>query len=127
VKYMLLIYGPDPDPGATGDEPMADMDPWAAYTRALVHDGIYRAGEPLAPSTTATTVRVRDGRRLTTDGPFAETKEVLGGYYLLECDDLDTALDAAARCPGAAYGSIEVRPLLDLPGDPVAGQGPNRG
>jgi hypothetical protein len=112
MRYMLLIYGPEmaPSEGA----PMPDMEPWNAYTQWMIDTGIYRAGDPLAPSTDATTVRVQDGRRLTTDGPFAETKEVLGGYYVVDCPDLDSALEAAARCPGAAYGSIEVRPLVDM-------------
>ncbi len=117
MKYMLLIYGPDPDPSAAGEPPMGSMDAWTRYTRSLADAGIYRAADALAGSASATTVRVRDGRRLVTDGPFAETKEVLGGYYLLECDDLDTALDAAARCPGAGAGSIEVRPIVEMPAD----------
>ena len=118
MRYMLLIYGAEPamaagsDAGASGEP---DLRPWVDYTNALVAQGIHRGGEPLAPTSSATSVRVRDGRRLVTDGPFAETKEVLGGYYVLECDDLDTALDAAARCPGALYGTVEVRPLTDMP------------
>ena len=112
MRYMLLIYGQEAAPGE--GVPMPDMEPWNAYTQWMIDAGIYKGGEPLAPSATATTVRVQDGRRLTTDGPFAETKEVLGGYYIVECPDLDTALEAAGRCPGAAYGSIEVRPLLDM-------------
>ncbi|HYM83547.1 MAG TPA: YciI family protein [Candidatus Dormibacteraeota bacterium] len=114
MRYMLLIYGPEPTMASEGATP--DIEPWNEYTRWLVERGTYRGGEPLADSSTATSVRVRDGRPLVTDGPFAETKEVLGGYYVLECDDLDAALDAAARCPGAAYGTIEVRPLLSMPG-----------
>ena len=115
VRYMLLIYGPEP--GMTGEAgPGPVTQPWIDYTTSLVEAGIHRGGEPLAPTSSATSVRVRDGRRLVTDGPFAETKEVLGGYYLLECEDLDTALDAAARCPGATYGVIEVRPLAAMPG-----------
>lgn len=115
MRYMLLIYGPEQAPAASGDEPMEDMTPWFAYTDWLAEKGILRGGDPLAPTTTATTVRVRDGQTLLTDGPFAETKEVLGGYYMLETDDVDLALLAAARCPGARYGSIEVRPLVDVP------------
>jgi hypothetical protein len=112
MRYMLLIYGPEMAP--SGGASMPDMEPWNAYTQWMIDTGIYRAGDPLAPSADATTVRVQDGRRLTTDGPFAETKEVLGGYYIVDCPDLDSALEAAARCPGAAYGSIEVRPLVDM-------------
>jgi hypothetical protein len=93
--YMLLIYGPEMAP--TDDAPMPDMEPWFTYSQWMVDTGIYKAGDPLAPSTATTTVRVRDGRRLTTDGPFAETKEVLGGYDIVDCPDLHTALEAAAR------------------------------
>jgi hypothetical protein len=113
MQYMLLIYTPEEAPG-DGEQAMPDMTPWNAYTAWLRGKGIYRAGDPLAPSTAATTIRVRDGRRLTTDGPFAETKEVLGGYYLIETDDFDLALEAAARCPGALYGALEVRPVVDM-------------
>ena len=112
MRYMLLIYVSEVPPPV--DPPMPDMEPWNAYTKWMVDTGIYRAADQLAPSTAATTVRLQDGRRLTTDGPFAETKEVLGGYYIVDCPDLDTALEAAGRCPGAAYGSIEVRPILDM-------------
>lgn len=111
---MLLIYGPEPGMGAAVGSP-ADLAPWLEYTQWLKDQGIYLAGDPLADASSATSVRVREGRRAMTDGPFAETKEVLGGYYLIECDDLDVALEAAARCPGAAYGTIEVRPLAATP------------
>jgi hypothetical protein len=100
------------DPGA---DLMGEMAPWLEYTAWLKDSGLYVAGEPLAPTSSATTVRVRDGRRQTVDGPFAETKEVLGGYYIVEAPDLDTAIDAAARCPGALYGSMEVRPIVEIP------------
>jgi hypothetical protein len=116
MKYMLLIYGPDIEPSAEpGAGPMPDIEPWVAYTKWLQETGRYIAGEPLAPTSAATSVRVKAGQRLVTDGPFAETKEVLGGYYILQCDDLDSALEAAARCPGAAAGTIEVRPILEMP------------
>jgi hypothetical protein len=111
---MLLIYGQDPDEAASADAPEISP-PWLEYTNWLLREGIHTAGERLAPSTSATTVRVRDGNRLVTDGPFTETKEVLGGYYIVECDNLDEALEAAARCPGAADGSIEVRPIIGMP------------
>ncbi len=113
MRYMLLIYVPEEAQGE-GQQAMPDMTPWNAYTDWLRDKGIYRAGDPLAPSSATTTIRVRDGQRLTTDGPFAETKEVLGGYYLVETDDYDLALEAAARCPGALYGSMEVRPIVDM-------------
>ena len=115
MRYMLLIYGPD-GPADPAVSQMDDYAPWIAYTQWLQDKGIYLGGEPLEPTSTATTVRVRDGRTSVTDGPFAETKEALGGYYIIECDDLDTALEAAARCPGALVGSMEVRPLGTMPG-----------
>jgi hypothetical protein len=121
MRYMLLIYGQEAAPGEGVSMP--DMEPWNAYTQWMIDTGIYKAGDPLAPSTAATTVRVQDGRRLTTDGPFAETKEVLGGYYIVDCPDLDTALEAAGRCPGATDGSIEVRPILDMDLPETAGAG----
>ncbi len=115
MRYMLLIYGPDVEM-AVERPPASGAQAWIDYTDSLVASGIHRGGEPLAPTSSATTVQVRDGRPLITDGPFAETKEVLGGYYIVECDDLDTALDAAARCPGAVHGRVEVRPLAPMPG-----------
>jgi len=115
VRYMLLIYGPEQSPTEPGEDAMADMAPWLAYTQWLRDEGIYVAADPLAPTTSATTVRVREGGRQTVDGPFAETKEVLGGYYIVEAPDLDSAIEAAARCPGAQYGSMEVRPIVDMP------------
>ena len=113
MRYMLLIYTPEEAPGDV-EQAMPDMAPWNAYTSWLREKGIYRAGDPLGPSSASTTIRVRDGQRLTTDGPFAETKEALGGYYIIETDDYDLALEAAARCPGASYGSMEVRPIVDM-------------
>jgi hypothetical protein len=88
------------------------MGDYGAFTQYIIQSGHFKAGDGLQPSTTATTVRVRDGRILTTDGPFAETREQLGGYYLVEAKDLDTALGIAARIPGAKAGSIEVRPIM---------------
>ena len=93
------------------------MNEYFAYTNALREAGAYVGGEALQDVTTATSVRVRDGETLTTDGPFAETKEALGGYYLLECDDLDEALQWAARCPAAKVGTVEVRPIWEVPAE----------
>jgi hypothetical protein len=112
---MLLIYAEE-NAQAAAQPPAGISQPWLDYTAWLEDQGIHVGGERLASSASATTVRVRDNERLITDGPFAETKEVLGGYYIIECRDLDQALVAAARCPGAIGGSVEVRPLLALPG-----------
>jgi len=115
VRYMLLIYGEETQPDDASDDAPEVSPPWLEYTSWLLREGIHTAGERLATSSSATTVRVRDGNRLVTDGPFTETKEVLGGYYIIECDDLDKALEAAARCPAAFGGSIEVRPIIGMP------------
>jgi hypothetical protein len=112
-QYMLLLYGPAqgrPSP----EEMAAEMPRWGQYTQELKDAGLFVAGDPLQGIDVATTVRVRDGETQITDGPFAETKEILGGYYLLEAPDLDTVLGYAARVPNAHYGSIEVRPLWDM-------------
>ena len=113
MRYLLLINGAEPDNAAATDL-TAMTEAYDAYSAWLDREGILRGGERLGSSESASTVRVRDGRRIVSDGPFAETKEVLGGYYLIECDDLDRAIDAAARCPGAALGAIEVRPVVDM-------------
>jgi hypothetical protein len=89
------------------------MAAYGAVGEAMQEAGVILGGEGLQPTSTATTVKVRDGETLTTDGPFAETREQLGGYYLLECKDLDDAIGWAARIPGAQHGSIEVRPVMD--------------
>ncbi len=107
-QYMLLLYSPAdyrPDP--------AEMPRWGEYTQSLKDAGVFAGGEALQGSETATTVRVRDGETQITDGPFAETKELLVGYYLLEAADLDTVLAHAARVPNVTYGSVEVRPIWD--------------
>lgn len=116
MQYMLLLYSAEdagPQPGSP--EQAAQMQEWFAYTEALQKSGALISGEPLQGSETATTVRIRNGETVLTDGPFAETKEVLGGYYLIDVGDLDAALKWAARIPLAPYGSVEVRPLLELP------------
>lgn len=115
MRYLLLIYGPQWDRSAVAPEQMqAIMDEWTDYTADLVRRGVTEGGEALEPTSTATTVRVRDGQTLTTDGPFAETNEVLGGYYVIKCDNLDQAIEIAAKCPGARDGSIELRPITDF-------------
>ena len=91
---------------------------YGAFSKAIDHAGINLGGEALQPVSTATTVRVQDGRTLTTDGPFAETKEGLGGFYILDCKDLDEALAWAAKCPGSWYGKVEVRPVMTWEAEP---------
>jgi hypothetical protein len=109
---MLLIYTPvDGPPAGTDPEQSAK---WFEYTQALQDAGVHVAGEALQPVDSATTVRVRDGETQIIDGPFAETKEFLGGFYILDCPDLDTALGWAAKMPNIHYGTTEVRPVLDL-------------
>ncbi len=111
MKYMLMIYTEVPetmDPAA-GEQMMAAY--WA-YNEMLQSRGAFVAGEALHPVSTATTVRVRDGQTLTTDGPFAETKEQLGGYYVVEAKDLDEAIEFASKIPNALDGTIEIRPLV---------------
>lgn len=116
MKYMLLIYG-DPATGPTdAAEGEKMMNDYGTFTQSIVDSGEMVAGDPLQDIDTATSVRVRDGKRSTTDGPFAETKEVLGGYYVVDVKNLDRALEVAAQIPGAAVGTIEVRPIMELPG-----------
>jgi hypothetical protein len=115
MRYMVLIYGDESQmlaPGSPGfDEMMAG---YGAFTQHIIERGAMVSGDPLHPSSTATTVRVRNGETLTTDGPYAETKEQLGGYYILDCKDLDDAISLAAMIPGAHSGSVEVRPVADM-------------
>jgi hypothetical protein len=114
MQYMMLIYG-DEEAWAsrTPEDRAAEFQAYDEYTKWLVDKGWMRAGDALESTAKATTVRVRDGETLATDGPFAETKEQLGGYYLIECDNLDEAIEAASRIPAARGGSIEVRPVFD--------------
>ncbi len=116
MRYMLLLYS---EPGETERDPeqvRATMEAFDAFTAEVQRRGSFIAAEPLEPVTTATTVRVRDGKPLLMDGPFAETREHLGGYYLVDCPDLDAAVEIAALCPAAATGTVEVRPIMELPG-----------
>jgi hypothetical protein len=118
VKYAILIYDENtaspspepPDPAVMGQI----MGEYNAFDQEITTAGVKLGGEALQPNTTATSVRVRDGSALTTDGPFAETKEGLGGFYLIEAKDLDEALAWAAKCPGSWYGTVEVRPIMDF-------------
>jgi hypothetical protein len=115
MKYALLLYA---DPNAAGPgsgiEPAPSQE-WTDYTKELVSAGAMLGGEQLDMSDTATTVRVRQGERLLTDGPFAETKEHLLGFYLIDVADLDAALGWAQRIPFIGYGTVEVRPVVDRP------------
>ena len=110
MRYLLLIYENENNP--TPDE--AEMAKWFAYTEALREAGIHLAGEALHPTSAATTVRVKSGDTVATDGPFAETREQLGGFYMIEADDLDVAIEWAAKMPNAHKGSIEIRPIMEF-------------
>jgi hypothetical protein len=118
MQYLLLIYNDESKLGhATEADKNAMFKEYGEFTASIVKSGNMKAGDALQPSSTATTVRVRDGKTMTTDGPFAETREQLGGYYLVNAKDLDEAIKLAARIPGARNGSIEVRPVMQLPPD----------
>jgi hypothetical protein len=116
MKYMLLIY--------MGEQAMDETERQHCYVEStqLAHDlkasGKYLSANPLHPVATATSVRVRDGKRLVTDGPFAETREQLGGYFLIDARDLDEAIGIAARIPAARLGTVEIRPVIEIPGLP---------
>jgi hypothetical protein len=110
-QYLLLLYAPDGDE-AEAARRWAEIPRWQEVTDDLRAAGVYLSNNALKPVDVATTVRVRGGERELVDGPFAVTKEILAGYYLLDCPNLDVALDAAARLPMAEYGSIEVRPVM---------------
>jgi hypothetical protein len=114
MRYLLLIYSEERTTPPAQDEIDASMAEWFAYDKAIRDAGVTQAGEALDESHTATTLRLKDGERVVTDGPFAETREVLGGFYMIDVPDLDTALDWAARCPAAKYGSMEVRPIVEF-------------
>jgi len=115
MKYLCLIYD-DENTWATMPKSESDamMGEYFAFTEGIRESGQYVAGEALQPVSTATTVRVRNGQVSTTDGPFAETKEQLGGFYLVEARDLNEAIQVASRIPSARIGSIEVRPIVDF-------------
>ena len=115
MRYLLLIYTQEAEEiEATPAEQEAVMDAYFAFSKEVREAGAMLSGEELQPTTTATTVRVREGKTLTSDGPFAETKEQLGGFYMLECPNLDEAIEWAAKIPGAKRGSIEIRPLAEF-------------
>ena len=124
-EYMLLLYAPEVDEAERQQEDRwADMPLWLEVTESLRKAGLLVANGPLHSVAAATTVRVRDGDTELTDGPFAVTKEVLAGYYVLNCADLDEALHHAARMPTARDGSVEVRPIMGMSEIPAPGQPP---
>ena len=117
MRYMLLIYL---DEQALGETEREECYIESAQLAQEIHaSGQYLAANPLHPTSTATSIRVRDGKRLVTDGPFAETREQLGGYYLIDARDLDEAIGVAARIPMARKGTVEVRPVIEIPGLPM--------
>lgn len=116
MQYLLLIYENEKHwDTVPQDERASLMKEYRAFTESIAASGNYKGGNPLQPTKTATTVRVRNGKRETTDGPFAETREHLGGYYLVDAKDLDEAIAMAERIPAARTGSIEVRPIMQMP------------
>ena len=112
AKYMMLLFIPE---GRSREEAAAESPKWAAYTQELHDAGAFVSGEALQGNETATLLRVRDGETQLTDGPFIEAKEYLGGYYVIDAADLDSALAWAAKVPNASYGTVEVRPIMEIP------------
>jgi hypothetical protein len=112
MQYLLLIYSAESDDA--GLDQAAQMAAYGEFTQGIIQNGNFKSADRLRPVADATTVRVRDGKTLTTDGPFAETREQLGGYYLVEAKDLDEAVAIAAKVPTAKHGSIEVRPVWTM-------------
>lgn len=116
MKYLCLIYAEEANASKVSQSEMRQvMADYDVFTKDIVQKGQYVAGEALQFTNTATTVRVREGKVLTTDGPFAETKEQLGGFYMIDATDLNEALQIASRIPGARWGSVEVRPVMVFP------------
>ena len=116
MKYLLLIYSEESQwANMTEADQGQVFGEYMTYTNDIHKSGHYVSGEALQPTATATTVRVKDGKTIATDGPFAETREQLGGFYMVEAKDLDEAIELAARIPGSRYGSIEVRPIMPTP------------
>jgi hypothetical protein len=115
MRYLLLIYAPENDAPPSDEAAAAEHSAYDQFTADIKARGLFEGGEALTPTSTATTVRIVDGEPVATDGPFAETKEALGGFYLIDARDLDEAIEVAGRIPAAKYGSIEVRPIWELP------------
>jgi hypothetical protein len=115
MRYALLIYASEQDwASQTEEESQAVNQEYMTFTKDIIDRGLMKGGEALQPTSTATSVRVRNGDTLTTDGPFAETKDQLGGFYLVDCKDLDEAVEVAAGIPDARRGTIEVRPIMEV-------------
>lgn len=115
MKYLLLIYGNEAGMLAASKETTAQMiAAYTAYTEAMTKAGVYVGSNRLRPTSSATSVRITNDKTQVLNGPYAETKEQLGGYYMIEVPDLDAALSWASRCPGASYGTIEVRPVWTM-------------
>ena len=116
MKYMLLIYAAE---GAISDSARSDCYAESAgLARDLAAAGKFVSANPLQPVATATNIRVREGKRMVTDGPFAETREQLGGYFLVDAEDLDDAIAIAGRIPAARWGTVEIRPVMEIAGLP---------
>ena len=111
MQYLLLIYQSEANPPNDADRSKM-MEEYGKFTQSIIQSGNFKAGDALQPTSAATTVRVKDGKPVVTHGPFAETREALIGYYMIEAKDLDEALAIAARVPSARIGSIEVRPVM---------------
>ncbi len=117
MKYLLLLYSdPAVEAGVVSADPQAEMSKWFAYSEELGASGCMLGGEGLQPTDTATTVRLREGKTITADGPFAETKEALGGFYFIDVEDLDQAIKWAEKIPNVSRGSVEIRPIMDYSG-----------
>ncbi len=115
MHYLLLIYSNESEAAKMSQAETASLlSDYTDFTKSIVHSGHFKAADRLRPTSTATSVRVRDGKTMTTDGPFAETREQLGGYYLVDAKDLDAAIEIAARIPSSRYGTIEVRPIWPM-------------
>jgi hypothetical protein len=115
MRYMLLIYASETDfSNMTSEERAAIMQGHGTFAQEAMQRGILMGGAPLQPTNTARTVRIRNGKTLVIDGPFAETKEQLAGTYILDCKNMDEAIELAAKIPDAQYGSIEIRPILEM-------------
>src|SRR5271167_864486 len=121
MQYLLMIHGDEKAmQAASQDQTAATLAAYGAYTKAISDAGVKLASQRLRPTSTAATVRVQNGKTQVVNGPYAEVKEQLGGYFLIEAPDLDAAISWAARCPGAQYGAIEVRPIWAM--SPAQGQ-----